>query len=308
MRIHVSGLVGTLGSPTLSSAMMTATGPWPVMLVGIGCILAGAVAFMFVPETLQHSKRGNDTDSNQPKGLRDHVSHTVEQLKDTISILKSSSLILLLLTCLATHPAAAGLAQFLVQFVSKRYEIPIQSTGYVQTAYGAAQFVQALLVLPWLSQLLMQESTPKFLRMPNEQRRDLVLTIWSFGLILLGFLVLAIAPSLWMFIFGLLIMALGSASTSLTRSLMSLYVDPEHRSRLFSMVGMTETIGSMYGPPMLAGLFSLGMRLGGAWIGLPYLGISGLIALVIVALLFVRVPKQREESPRSYEEAREHHD
>ncbi|KAK9425496.1 putative Major facilitator superfamily transporter [Seiridium unicorne] len=311
MRVHVSALVGGLVSPALSSAMMAATGPWPVMLVGIACLLVGAAAFMFVPETLQHKQFDATGDNNHPTGFKGHVHHTVDQLKDSISMLKSPSLILVLLTCLTTYPIAAGVTQFLVQFVSKRYEIPIQSTGYVQTAYGLAQIVQALLILPWLSRLLMQDSTPKLLRRPNEQERDLSLAKWSFGLVSLGFFVLAMAPTLWMFVFGLVVLALGSAAASLVRSLMSLYVDPEHRSRLFSLVGMVETVGNMYGPPMLAGLFSLGMKLGEPWIGLPYFGIMALSLTVLIMLLFVRVPKQAAEAPPPpppYEEARVHQD
>lgn len=307
MQVHVGSLAGSLFSPSLASAMMAATGPWPVMLVGVACLVVGAIAFMFVPETLQHKgDHLSDDDDDRPEGLKAHVVHTVVQLRESISILRSTSLTLLLITSLATSPAGASLAQFLVQYISKRYEIPIQSTGYVQTAYGLAQVVQALLILPWLSHVLMQDYVPGFLRMENEQRRDLFLTRWSFGLLLLGFLALAVAPTLVIFVFGLVIMALGSASYSLAKSLMSLYVDPEHRSRLFVLVGMVETVGGMYGPPMLAGLFSLGMNLGGAWIGLPYIGISGLIATALGILLFVKVPKQRGESASPDEEARDH--
>lgn len=308
MRIHVSSLIGGMCSPALSSAMMSSTGPWPVLFVGVACLLVGAVAFLFVPETLKHKRVDEGDDNARPKGLKSHLKHTVDELKDSISILNSPYLILLLLSCCAAIPASSALSQFLVQFVSKRYEIPIESTGYVQTAYGLAQGVQALLILPWLSRLLMQDTTPKLLRSPDEQQRDLFLTRLSFGVTFLGFLVLAIAPSLWMFVIGLFILALGSAASSLTRSLMSLYVDPEHRSRLYSIVGMIEVVGNVYGSPMLAGLFSLGMKLEGGWIGLPYYGVSLLLAVVIALMVFVRVPKQIEESSLPDEEARTHQD
>ncbi|KAH8202714.1 hypothetical protein TruAng_003090 [Truncatella angustata] len=292
LRIQVCSLVGTLVSPALSSAIMPAIGPWPVMLLGVACVIIGAIAFMFVPETLQHKQNDTTGDDDQPQGLAGHYHHAIGQLKDTIGLFKSSSLILLMVAMLTTNPAAQSLQQFLVQFVSKRYGISIASTGYVQTTYGLAQVIQALVILPWISRLMLQDTTPKPFRRPNEQERDLSLARLSYVLALLGYFVLAIAPKLWVFILGLFVLAISSGSAALAHSLLSLYVDPEHSSRLFSMVGMVETIGSVCEP----------------WVGLPYFGIMGLMVIVIVILALVRVPKQRREAPPSYEEARDHQD
>ncbi|KAI1844605.1 hypothetical protein JX266_009278 [Neoarthrinium moseri] len=304
MRAHVISVIGSLVSPALSSAMLTVTSPWAAMWVGVACLLIGAVAFLFVPETLQHKTQSDaaDDQSQSPASLSGHLSETYERLKESLSILKSPSLILLLLTCIVTQPFSSAVTQFLVQFVSKRYNVPISATGYIQSTYGLAQGVQALVILPLLSQFMMRDSTPKPFLMANEQERDLTLAKWSFGFVFLGFFALGAAPTVWMFILGLLVLALGSGYNSLAKSLMCLYVDPEHRSRLFSMVGMAEVIGSVYGPPMLAGLFALGMNLGGGWMGLPYFGIAVLSVFAMVMLLFVSVPKHREPGPPPYEE------
>lgn len=300
MRIHVASLVGTLVSPALASTMMAKTGPWPVMWVSIAGFLASAAAFMFLPETLKHTEDEHSGDKDSKlDGLRGHLAHALTRLKDSVSILKSPSLILLLLTCLLTTPFTISIYQFMVQFVSKRYDISIESTGYVQSSYGVAQVVQALLIFPFISTLLLQDSIPRPFRMANEQERDLFLAKWSFGICIVGYVAMGFASTLWAFVLGLAILALGSCYNSLTRSLMSVYVDPEHRSRLFSMVGMVEVVGNMYGPPMLAGSFSLGMKLGGGWIGLPYFGVACLSSIVVLILLFVRVPKRGAEPESS---------
>lgn len=310
MRLHVSTLLGAMVSPVLSSAMMIATGPWPVMMVSIACLVFGATAFMFVPETMKPRVTNEESADQQdrPTGLRAHLSQTADRLKESLSILKSPSLILLILTALSTAPFAASVIQFLVQFVAKRYDVPLEYTGFVQTSYGVAQIIHALVLLPWISNQLLKDTTPSALRMANEQERDLALAKWSFGLILIGFFVLGAAPTLYVFVFGLFLMALGSGGPSLTRSLMSLYVDPEHRSRLFSILGMTAVIGDLYGSPMLAGLFALGMKLsekhGEGWIGLPYYGLSVLAAVTIGILVFVRVPKHAKDPVPTSEEER----
>lgn len=304
MRLHVSGLVGSLISPALSSAMMAVTGPWPVMLVAVACLTFGAMAFLFVPETLRHDERTEATGpENQHSSFDEHVVHTVGRLKESPSILTSSSLLLLMVTCLVTTPFAVGVHQFLVQFVSKRYDVLIKNTGFVQAAYGLVQIIQALLILPRISNFLLKDTTPRLFKMANEQERDLTLAKLSIWFLLLGFSALGAAPNVTLFILGLLILTFGSGHSSLIRSLMSIYVDPVFQSRLFSVVCMIEVIGSLYGSPMMAGLFTLGLRLGGGWIGLPYYGLAFLCAFCIGILFFVRVPKHVVYSPLESEEA-----
>ncbi|KAH8682472.1 major facilitator superfamily transporter [Xylariales sp. PMI_506] len=297
MRLHVASLCGNLVSPSFSSAMMSAVGPWPVMWLAIACLLLASIAFAFVPETLQHKGAEDDAASrHQPNTIREHIDHIYDRLKESLAVLKSPSLILLLLTCLGSTPVSSAILQFMVQFVSKRYGVALEYMGYIQSSYGLAQAIHAIIILPWLSRLILRGWIAKRLGLSNEAERDLFLAKCSFAIIIAGFVILGAAPVLGLFVFGLIIMALGSGSSALTRSTMTLYVDPEHRSRLFSAVGMIEVAGSVYGHPMLAGLFTLGMRLGGGWIGLPYYGVAVLVTLSLGALLFVRLPNRAVSS------------
>lgn len=111
--------------------------------------------------------------------IREHAAHTFSQLKESLSILTSSSLLLLMVTCLVTTPFATGVHQFLMQFMSKRYDVLIKNTGYVQATYGLVQVIQALLVLPRVSSCLLNDTTPRLFKMANEQERDLLLAKFS---------------------------------------------------------------------------------------------------------------------------------
>lgn len=169
---------------------------------------------------------------------------------------------------------------------------------------------------------------PKY---PTTQHRDLHLAILSFTLLAAGGLVLALAPTLTVFVCGLALLALGTGYTSLVRSLMSLYVshhgphgggggDSEsegedhqqqqsHTSRLFGLTGMVETLGGVYSSPLLSVLFSLGMRLGGGgggggvWIGLPWFALSGFMVICILLLLRIRLPADQKGGRCDEEEA-----
>ncbi|OTB04419.1 hypothetical protein M426DRAFT_320782 [Hypoxylon sp. CI-4A] len=297
MRMHVASLCGNLMSPAISSFMMERLGPWPPIWTSIAVLVASGIAFLFLPETLKHQQARDAQEPStdvmpEASNLKSRVSHVIARFKESLSILKSPSLILLLLTSLGSTPVSHSTFQFMSQFVSKRYGIKLSQTGYIQSAYGIAHVIQAIILMPWISRLIMKDTIPARFRAPDEHQRDLSFARWSYGALAVGILALGLAPTLPGFVFGLMLMALGSSFNSLTRSLMSLYVDPEHRSRLFSLVGMTEVIGSVYAQPLLAGLFALGMRLGGGWIGLPYYGLSVLIVITSTLLYFVKIPKE----------------
>ncbi|XDG08372.1 hypothetical protein ABKA04_007987 [Annulohypoxylon sp. FPYF3050] len=305
MRIHVASLSGNLISPAISSFMMERLGPWPPLWCAIAVLLIASVAFLFIPETLKHQKHQEEETLEteaEVSGFKSRVAHIIARFKESLSILRSTSLILLLLTCLGSSPVLYSTLGFMAQFVSKRYGIEMSQTGYIQSSYGIAQIIQALLFLPWITRYLMQDTTHAIIRAPDEHHRDLSLAKWSFGILTVGILILGLSPNLVIFIIGLLLMAVAASFNSLTRSLMSLYVDPEHRSRLFSLVGMVEVVGSVYAQPFLATLFAVGMKLRGGWIGLPYFGLSILVAITGSLLYFVKVPKEVKDSSSTHED------
>lgn len=331
MRVQVASLVGNLASPALSSALMNMVGPWPVMWLAVAGLFGAAAMFMLVPESL-HRDRHDKTSDYEPARCPDgdapaaaraetHFLRTLSRLTESLSMLKSPSLVMLLVAIFLTQPMSPATTQLLIQYMSKQFRVRIEDIGYAQTAYGAVQVFQALVGLPVVSRLMtMKSSLPssptdpdrpsrsrrgerlrRWRRRPfkaeNGQHRDLVLARWSFLVLVPGFLLMGMAPTIPWFVLGLLVTAVGSGYGSLAKSLMSLYVDPEHRSRLFTLDGMVETAGLVYSGPMLAAFFSLGMKLGsggdgdGSWTGLPYYVLAAMTAAASILLMFVRLPR-----------------
>ncbi|KAI0141636.1 major facilitator superfamily transporter [Xylariaceae sp. FL1272] len=295
MRLHVASLCGNFLSPTLAALVMQSIGPWPSPWIGIALLFSAAVAFMFLPETLRH-KRNPPPPAPEPSRadtstLGSKVSSAFDDIRESLRMLKSPSLVLLILTALSGPPMVFSTTNFMNQFVSKRYHIKIASTGYIQTLYGIAHVIMSLLILPLLSRYLMRPSVPVKFRPKDEQHRDLTLARYSYIFIFVGALILGLSPTLGGFVLGLLVMAIGSGYNSLVRSLMSVFVNPEHSSRLFSFYAMVETAAKVYAQPMLAGTFALGLKWQGEWIGLPYLALAALTFGTIVCLVLVRLPK-----------------
>jgi Na+/melibiose symporter-like transporter len=121
MRIHVAALVGHLISPALSSAMMNATGPRPVLCMAIILPLIAALALPFIPETLQHP---HTPTSSSTQSFKHHLSNALKQLKESLLIF-NRPLILLFLTLFISAPAYHSMLQFMAQYISKRYAIKL---------------------------------------------------------------------------------------------------------------------------------------------------------------------------------------
>lgn len=240
MYIHVASMCGNLLSPSLSSFMLGRVGPWPCIWVGNALLATAGILFLFMPETHHHKQQQEDEiEETQSTDLRSWIAHTVSRLKHSLSMLKSVSLLLLIVSLFSSIAVPYSMLSFMAQFISARYGIKLSQTGYVQTIYGVCQIVHCFVLLPWLTKVLISRSMPVKLRAKDEPHRDLSLARWSGGVCIVGGLALGIAPTLPGFIFGLVLMALGSAYSSLCRSLMTLYVDNEHTSRFFSLVGST---------------------------------------------------------------------
>ena len=92
---------------------------------------------------------------------------------------------------------------------------------------------------------------------------------------------------------GLAIFATGGGFNAAIRSLLNALVEPQHIGMLNSILSFMEMVGFMFAGPALSQALRIGMELGGAWIGLPFLCAS-LIFLVSTAIVFVfRVPRSR---------------
>ncbi|KAI1771438.1 MFS general substrate transporter [Hypoxylon cercidicola] len=305
MRIHVTSMVANLLSPALASAMMSSTGPWPVMLLTLTLYIVAAASIALIPETFHRSHQSEPSDDAESRHvtIKTRALQGLNQLIDSLSIIRIRSVALVLGISLVSLPILLCTFQFMVQFISKRYHIPIAETGYVQSVYGIAHIVVVLLIIPVISSLIVRPTLPRWLRV-TEKRRDLVLVHWSFGAYVAGTLLLALAPSLPVFVAGLLLMSLGSGSGSFIKSIVTSHVDPEHRSRLFTLMALSDMVSVIWAQPALAGLFTLGMRLGGEWIGLPYLGVCFTCLIMLILSLFVQTPagdRCDEESTSDHE-------
>lgn len=296
--------MGDLVGLLLASRLMLSS-PWlPIGLSLVVMVLvAGTMAF--IPETLPPRKRndpGSDTyDDDSPlSAVRSHARELRAQLATAARMLRQPSLCLVLFAFLCPAPVGMATSTLFVQYVSKRFGWSMASVGYLLSVKTVVNILVIAVAIPGLSRLL----TSGVLGRPSLSARDKdrILAQASAFALVVGFALLAAGPSVGVVVAGLIVKTLGGGLSSLCRSLAAAHTTPDNTAKLQTVIGIITTVGMLVAAPTLAVLFSLGMRLGGAMIGLPYAAMTFYLAVTALALCFVRTaaPEDADALPEAY--------
>ena len=89
-------------------------------------------------------------------------------------------------------------------------------------------------------------------------------------------------------------MSAGAGLTALVRSLISESTAPKNISVVFSIMTLLTIVGGAFGGPIYSETYSAGVRLGPAWVGLPFVVAAAMLMVVFSLAIFVREPKEAE--------------
>ncbi|KAI0534188.1 MFS general substrate transporter [Xylaria digitata] len=288
--------------PPLASKMIEVWSPWvPMSLSLVATALAGGIVLM-VPETA-HSSKSPRGDGNWfgagDQGWRIAIASRLTRVfynSDLRSVFKKRSVVLLLLVFMLTAPLPMGMGSMFLQYYSKRFGKSIEDAGYMLAIRGGLTIIVIGILLPVLSQCI---SSSSYIKLPAF-RRDLVLAQTSAAFGGIGYLLLG-GPDFVFLISGMVVLSLSTGIGPLGRSLISNLVEPSQTSQVFTIVSIVEGIGSLPAGPLLAWMFSSGMRLGGFWFGLPFFFLGGLGFLALLVLCFIN-PKPGTTDFRAVDE------
>jgi len=125
------------------------------------------------------------------------------------------------------------------------------------------------------------------------KRSDHVMSKGSGIFSIVGFTAVFIAPTPAILICGQVILSIGSAFLVNTRSLATSLVLPDHVGTLYSAIAIAQGLGILISGPLFANLFRLGMHLGKAWLGLPFLQAALFFVVAVAAVWHVRIEPTR---------------
>lgn len=290
--LMIGATAGGLLGPVLSGVLMEAFNPWlPIYIVAtITPFVLGAMVLL--PETLQRKATSEHSPSQSlTEWATTQITQSLSQARAATSLLRTRSVVLVLATFLIHSPVNTAHSITLVQYVSQQFGWDIAQTSFLLSPLGILNVI-VLAGLPKVADALTSPTRPfKF----SPFRKDAVLTRLSLLFIVVACLIEGLSRSISPFVFGLFVGTFGSATSPLSRALLTHYVDSKFTSRLMALISIVETTGSFLGGPVIALFFRLGQEKGGSLTGLPFLYVGSLAAGAFFCLLYIRAPRKQEE-------------
>ncbi|KAL1957589.1 hypothetical protein VTO42DRAFT_5700 [Malbranchea cinnamomea] len=293
-QLGLAPVIAQLIAPSVSSWMMQHEGVRPAYLFATGCFTAGVPLLLLLPETvhLRFLKESDgcdrvvvEDDASQVDPPKGRVRALFHGLIRSTSFVTRNRPVLLLLSTFFLSVLGRSQINLLLQYVSKRYQMPLSKASLALSLYAAMNIVMLFLLLPAASRYL----TTRLHFSPSS--KDLWMSKMSVIALILGCFVLGISPTFAVMVVGLAVYSVGSGFNAVCLSMITTFIDAEYTARLYSIVVLVSTMGAFVGAPTLAALFNAGLNVGAEWAGLPFVASGLLHVFIAVALWFVRLPK-----------------
>ncbi|KAJ6031687.1 hypothetical protein N7540_002419 [Penicillium herquei] len=302
--VFVADIVAT---PT--SAYLMTFDPWIPWTLGYFFIVLGCIPFVFLPETLgdaKAKKSSNGTENTtqfaeptRKMSTMQTILHSLREFKESAQFTWKDTNIIWMIMIAFVSMMCRQSTNILLQYASKRFGWSIAKASLLVTIRGSVGLTTCLVLMPVLNWL-----SGKYLNLHGKYR-DLWLSKITGILSVVGFLLVGLAPTTALLIFGLVIVAMGGAFGVNTRSLATALVLPDHVGTLYSTFAISQSMGVCIAGPLFAYLFKWGMHLGNAWLGLPFLQAGLFFAVATAAVWIIRVDKSLPGEDGEQEEEQE---
>ncbi|KAL2817332.1 major facilitator superfamily domain-containing protein [Aspergillus granulosus] len=272
--VAAAALTAEILANPISAFLMTKS-PWLPYFLTLVCALFSLAVLLFIPETLpkalhadHDSAAASATDEDGDDDGQDSLVRTVfrsalTQLLRIREFIWNDKNVLTISAAFFAGNVGQQALRLLLQYASKRFGWSLAKASILISLKGIINLALLLVILPTLSHLLSKRLPP----IP----KDLLIARASAFLLVLGLTLMAFAPRPPLFILGITILALGWGFYAALRSVASALVSEDHIGLLNTTIALVQGIGAVMAGPAMAGAFGLGMRMGGGWIGLPYL-------------------------------------
>ncbi|KAL2130876.1 hypothetical protein VTI74DRAFT_5830 [Chaetomium olivicolor] len=296
--LSFGAVLGTLIGPVAAGLLMEHLGPW-FPILAIFCIAPLTFGLLlFLPETLPIKLKGV-TESDAQQSLAAKMREAASELGVSFSLLKNRNIPLFLPVFLISPALFAAYSSTLAQHMSTYFGWTLAQTNYLLSPLTLLNLV-IIVILPNASGFLTNPSGRFRLSVFS---KDLLLAKVSLLFLIAGAVIEGCSRSVAPFLLGLTVGTFGSSNGPMCRAAVTAYVEPHQTSRLFALITLVETSGAILGGPVLAWCFSVGLSRKGAWIGLPWFYVAGLVLAALAPLMFLRKPKDKDASADSENEA-----
>ncbi|KAH6652996.1 major facilitator superfamily domain-containing protein [Truncatella angustata] len=294
-----AGAAGTHVGSALLIILTSSWTPWGPLIISLVLGLLNASLMLLIPETLKVDPTEEETLAERitiPEAreafvhrtaFREHVSEAWSSLSTLVDN-QSISLALLAFIMLA-----ATYSQITALYFSNVRQRFYDHHNWVDAALPIQSFAN-LPILAVILPLLTYFLTPSRFGI-SFFRRDLLLARISAVFIPVGSLLLGM-PNLAVVITGLTIITLGVGISPLLHSLVTHYVESAKTARLFALIGALMTVQKFATDPLFGWISTKAPH--GFWAGLPFLILSVLGVVLVIAVWRLRSEVVVEVVPR----------
>ncbi|KAJ5378504.1 hypothetical protein N7509_011623 [Penicillium cosmopolitanum] len=281
---------------------------WYPYILGLVVVVVGTLPAIFIPETLADAKakmknhadeaplasiEGMEPPSKQP--MWQEIIHQAREFKKSTRFIWRDGNICLLVIIAGVGFMSRQSTGLLMQYASKKFNWSIGKASLLISLRGIFSLSNYLVLMPAFNSI-----AGRFFNLHGKYR-DYRLTQVTSVFTAVGFGIMAFAPVPGILIWGLLFLSIGLGFLVTTRSLVTALVLPNHIGTLYSALAISQALGGLIAGPLFAYLFRLGMHLGNAWMGLPWLQASVIFILVSIVSWYIRV-----RDPVSHDEEEPH--
>jgi MFS family permease len=272
------------------------------IVAGYALGLLSCLLTIVVPETLPASNNtessiGNadaQSDSQSKNFLkfpwRARMASAAKSHVTSLGFVSKSPNLVALLAAVLIDSFNGSVPYFVVQYTSTKFAAPISEAGLLITIKAIITMVVYLTLVPVVGQRLLQDKWGL-----DARARDLWLARLTITCAPVGFFIIVIAPNFVVAGVGLIFTALATGCVNLIRSVATDMIEKDQVSQLYGLLNAIQTTGGLISGPLLAELFAAGLRLGGAWVALPFALCAALGVLSSSIVWLIRLPSHASD-------------
>lgn len=196
--------------------------------------------------------------------------------------------VLLMLSAFLIYRLSRGSSWFLNQYISTRYSWSLAAANLLVGSRPAVSIPVLLFGLPWLKSRYLDSRK-------SATEKDLSLARASIVCLTIGTLGIGLSPAVGTLIPSMVVQTCGSGFVFLARSIITTLVERDETARLYTVVEILQSVGNVVASLSITGVFQIGLKMGGFWVGLAWMMTSTLFAMVAIAIWFFRLPPTAHE-------------
>ncbi|KFG83653.1 hypothetical protein MANI_015986 [Metarhizium anisopliae] len=268
-------------------------GDWFCVFTGLAGLCLANVLALLLPESRdantlrKHKSTGRQPESHQQQtgsGFFELLSKlpnaTATCIMAATNFVSNNVHSTLLLVGVAFGTLGQDVIILLQQYMTKRFGLSWARASLLLSIKGVAALAVTTTILPLTSQLLLRKLSL------SPVHKDVWMARASAMFLLLGAFCLGLAPTLETFLSSLVIFTVGIGYNLILRSLIASYAKDDKTGLMFTAISVSEGLGGLIAGPIMAMLFRVGLNLGRAWIGLPFL-FAGLLFSTSTLIVFL---------------------